>query len=173
MPEFAKIEYFDKIRYDSFSAGVGYIDLKTIEIKTQDPNAIKRYGLYVPLYDDKTIGTYQGENSHGQIPTGTYIVLNGDNYDSEYVSGIIFTTAKKDGRGASAIYYNEGRSFFDDSEIADALLYKDYILAAYHPPVLPIFVKEKRIGGLWVKQGEQLVKPSGVYVKQGGEIKKI
>ena len=47
------------------------------------------------------------------------------------------------------------------------------IIAAYHPPALPIFVKEKRIGGLWVKQGEQLVKLSEVYVKQGGEIKKI
>lgn len=33
--------------------------------------------------------------------------------------------------------------------------------------------KETRIGGLWVKQGQQLVKPSGVYVKQNGTIKKM
>lgn len=47
------------------------------------------------------------------------------------------------------------------------------LLAIYHPPALPIFVKDKRIGGLWVKQGQQLVKPSGVYLKQNGAIKKL
>lgn len=171
MPEFAKIEYFDKIKYYT-SFGEKYIDLKTITIKTQDPNEIKRYGLYVPLYDDKTIGTYQGENSRGQIPTGTYIVLNGDDYDSTLVSGIIFTTAKKDGRGASAIYYNEGISFFPSKTVI-SYLYKDDIFAAYHPPGFPIFVNSKRISGLWIKQGQQLVKPSGVYVKQGGTVKKL
>lgn len=48
-------------------------------------------------------------------------------------------------------------------------------LAAYnHPPRFPaIFVKDKRINGLWVKQGGQLVKPSGVYIKQNGTIKKM
>lgn len=48
-------------------------------------------------------------------------------------------------------------------------------LAAYNqPPRFPaIFVKDKRIGGLWVKQGGQLVKPSGVYIKQNGTIKKM
>lgn len=37
----------------------------------------------------------------------------------------------------------------------------------------PIYVGTKRIGGLWVKQGQQIVKPSGVYVKQNGTIKKM
>lgn len=49
------------------------------------------------------------------------------------------------------------------------------LLAVYHPPERfpSIFVKNKRINGLWIKQGQQLVKPSGAYVKQGGAIKKI
>lgn len=49
------------------------------------------------------------------------------------------------------------------------------LLAAYNPPPRfpAIFVESNRIGGLWVKQGQQLVKPSGVYVKQGGAVKKL
>lgn len=49
------------------------------------------------------------------------------------------------------------------------------LLAAYHPPERfpSIFIKSKRINGLWIKQGQQIVKPSGAYVKQGGAIKKI
>lgn len=49
------------------------------------------------------------------------------------------------------------------------------LLAAYNPPPRfpAIFVKDKRINGLWVKQGEQLVKPSGVYLKHNGAIKKL
>ncbi|WP_066925599.1 hypothetical protein [Murdochiella massiliensis] len=49
------------------------------------------------------------------------------------------------------------------------------LLAAYNPPPRfpAIFVKSKRIGGLWVKRNQQLVKPSGVYVKQGGTVKKL
>lgn len=172
MAEFAKLEHFDKIRYYTFS-GTGYIDLKTIKIKTQDPNEImRRYGLYVPLYGDKTTGTYQGENSRGQIPTGTYIVLNGDDDRSASVSGIIFTTAKRDGRGASAIYYNEGVSFFI-SEIFGATLYKADIFAAYHPPALPIFVGTKRVNKAICKVGGVLKTVQSVYVKKDGVVKKI
>ncbi|WP_066924654.1 hypothetical protein [Murdochiella massiliensis] len=49
------------------------------------------------------------------------------------------------------------------------------LLAAYNPPPRfpAIFVGTKRIGGLWVKQGQQLVKPSAVYVRQNGVIKKV
>ena len=49
------------------------------------------------------------------------------------------------------------------------------LLAAYNPPPRfpAIFVKDKRISGLWVKQGQQIVKPSGVYLKQNVAVKKL
>lgn len=37
----------------------------------------------------------------------------------------------------------------------------------------PIFVGTRRVSGVWMKQGQQLVKPSGVYIKQNGTIKKM
>ena len=37
----------------------------------------------------------------------------------------------------------------------------------------PIFVGTRRVSGMWIKQGQQIVKPSGVYVKQNGTIKKM
>lgn len=51
-----------------------------------------------------------------------------------------------------------------------------YEVAQFYNPnmkLTPIFVGTKRIGGLWVKQGQRIVKPSGVYIKKSGQIKAL
>lgn len=162
MPKFAKIEYFgeiDGVTPKDVPAKVQYFNF--------DMTGFESPHVFRPLYDDLTLGDAQNLGRNDSLKTGTYVYVKYDCYDlTSYVFAIIFTTRE----GPSRDPYNVGVTI----GYPEHTVYGFEIENAYHPPKTPpIFVKSKRIGGLWVKQGQQIVKPSGVYVKQGGEIKKI
>lgn len=165
MPEFAKIEYFSPIK--------GEYDLNGHDIEPIDLNATYYNDPWVirPLYDDMTVGGPITKDRDNTVPTGVYVVMwNSDEWPKGDAQRILVVSRRRNYSGRRI----PGEPMFSNFGFSVAVWTPgNDIIAAYHPPALPIFVKEKRIGGLWVKQGEQLVKPSGVYVKQGGEIKKI
>lgn len=43
----------------------------------------------------------------------------------------------------------------------------------YRPPKIPFFVKDKRVSDIYIKHGSSIVKPSSIFIKQDGAIKKI
>lgn len=162
MSEFARIEYFDAI---------DGVTPKDAPAKIQDFNfnmaGFESPHVFRPLYDDLTLGEVKNLGKNDSLPTGTYVYVSYDCYDlTSYVFALIFTTRK----GTSRDPYNVGVTIGQPEHTVYGFEIED----AYHPPKTPaIFVKFKRISGLWVKQGQQLVKPSGVYVKQGGTVKKL
>lgn len=165
MPEFARIEYFEPMDMEGTK-----FNPRGDPITRQDITEINRtYGDFFPLYYDSISDVKQNINSRGQIPTGTYVIKN--KYD--WFKGLIFTTAKRDGRGANAIYYNEGVSILDNGRPDFSTLLMFYCVCGYRPPWKAFFVKDKLLKGLWVKRGQYLQMPSSIYIKQNGAIKKI
>lgn len=162
MPEFAKIDDFGEID------GVTPKDIpKEQQDFRFDMTGFDSPHVFRPLYDDLTFGDVQNLGSNSSLPTGTYVYVKYDRFDlAKHVFALIFTTRKRTRR----FFYNVGVTIAYPEHNVYGFDIKD----AYHPPKTPaIFVKSKRIGGIWIKQGQQIVKPSGVYVKQGGAIKKI
>ena len=165
MPEFARIENFSPIK--------GEYDLNNQNIEPIDLNATYYNGSWVirPLYEDMTVGGPITRDKDDTVPTGVYVVMwHSDEWPKDDVQRILAVSCRENYSGRR----RRGEPKFSNFGFSVAVWTPgDDIIAAYHPPACPIFVKDKRIGGLWIKQGQQLVKPSGVYVKQGGSIKKL
>ena len=165
MPEFAKIEYFSPIKgkYYLNNRYIEPIDLNATYYN--DPQVIR------PLYDDMTVGSPITKDEDDTVPTGVYVVMwYSDEWPKDDVERILVVSRRKNYSGRR----RQGEPLFSNFGFSVAVWTPGSdIIAAYHPPACPIFVKDKRIGGLWVKQGQQLVKPSGVYIKQNGTIKKM
>lgn len=170
MPEFANIKYFTPIKNGAYDLNKAPASEFRLENARYDGDT---YLIY-PLYDNMTVGDPIIKDADYTIPTGTYICMfSYDKWPRGDVCEIISCERRENYSGRR----RKGESKFSNYGVKlltwDPPITGSDIIAAYHPPACPIFVKDKRINGLWVKQGQQIVKPSGVYVKQGGAIKKI
>ncbi|MBY0584795.1 hypothetical protein K5I04_04955 [Murdochiella sp. Marseille-P8839] len=143
----ARPEWFDQTKVRVFQSGTNKVEYD----KYQRQN-------YIFLGDGGIVGLQLGEYS---VPNFNRLYMRYDQHSKNY-QNIVFFENKPYG---SYKYTKWTLGYATESEL----------LAAYNPPPRfpAIFVGAKRIGGLWVKQGQQLVKPSGVYLKQNGAVKKL
>lgn len=168
MPEFANIKYFTPIKNGAY-------DFKTVPAAEfrLDKEGYKRGSFIIyPLYDDMTIGNPVTTDEDYTIPTGTYVTMfNFDTWPGDVIY-VISCVKRKNYSGrrrhGEPMYSNYGINVLT----WDPTISGRDLIAAYHPPACPIFAGTKRVSGIWIKQGQQIVKPSGVYVKQDGAIKK-